>query len=152
TPFAALWHHEGYTRGRTNPIEDLEMTARDIREMGFVEDPFFHPELHPDHVTPTLRLTGEPTAREALEIHTENLAPQKAKPLDLYDDVAIREAVSRLEDSLPIPASNRDEVGRCDWAAARFILQTIRSMPDLRARFPHALSDGPDGTYCRWLC
>ena len=32
SPFAALFHHEGYTRGKLNPIEDLERAAREIRE------------------------------------------------------------------------------------------------------------------------
>src|SRR5207247_1007458 len=36
--------------------------------------------------------------------------------------------------------------------AARFVLALLRERPELRRRFPHALRDGPDGSYCRWLC
>jgi glycosyltransferase involved in cell wall biosynthesis len=35
--------------------------------------------------------------------------------------------------------------------AARFVLGLLVSRPELRRRFPTALSDGPDGAYCRWL-
>src|SRR5439155_257083 len=49
TPYAALTHHEGLTRGRSNPEEDVERTAADLVELGVLEDPYFHPGLSADH-------------------------------------------------------------------------------------------------------
>ena len=47
TPYAALIHHEGSTRGRSNPGDDILLLAQSLRELDFHEDPFFHPELDP---------------------------------------------------------------------------------------------------------
>jgi glycosyltransferase involved in cell wall biosynthesis len=46
-----------------------------------------------------------------------------------------------------IAQAERDVTG-----AARMILGMLVEQPDLRRRFPLALTQGPDGDYCRWLC
>jgi glycosyltransferase involved in cell wall biosynthesis len=42
-----------------------------------------------------------------------------------------------------------------DWqdrhAIARYVLTLYARSPNLRRRFPRALSEGPDGLFCRWL-
>lgn len=56
TPYACLVHHEGATRGNSNPVEDIRRLADDIRHLGIDEDPYLHPELDGRHAIPTLRL------------------------------------------------------------------------------------------------
>ena len=154
TPYAELYHHEGYTRGKVNPIEDMELTARDLRDMDVAEDPYFHPGLSAHHATPTLRLYPEVPPRETLAHQVDDLDPVPTPPipLDIYNDAAIRRAFSLKAPPFLPPAWKPDEVAACDWAAARFALHLLRGSPDLRRRFPKALSGGPDGAYCRWLC
>src|SRR5438045_372885 len=37
------------------------------------------------------------------------------------------------------------------WSVARWVIDLLRTRPDLRARFPRALSAGPDGPCAAWL-
>src|SRR5439155_20775229 len=37
------------------------------------------------------------------------------------------------------------------WGAVRFVVDLLRSRRMLRERFPHALSEGAEGAFCRWL-
>ena len=37
------------------------------------------------------------------------------------------------------------------WAAARWCIDLLRSRPDLRLRFPKALSEGANGAFAQWL-
>ena len=39
TPYAALLHHEGYTRGKVNPTEDIEMIAKDLQDWDSLRTP-----------------------------------------------------------------------------------------------------------------
>jgi GT2 family glycosyltransferase len=66
TPFASLIHHEGASRGYSNPMRDLQLTAADIRRFGIAEDPYFHPELSATSAIPMVRLGQEPSSREDL--------------------------------------------------------------------------------------
>ncbi|MDQ2805066.1 MAG: hypothetical protein M3Y41_21200, partial [Pseudomonadota bacterium] len=46
----------------------------------------------------------------------------------------------------PHPAKVHDA-----WAAMRLCINLLRTREDIRARFPRALSEGPDGAFARWL-
>jgi GT2 family glycosyltransferase/glycosyltransferase involved in cell wall biosynthesis len=153
TPYAALIHHEGYTRGKVNPTEDMEMTAKDLRELEFTEDPYFHPALSPHLSTPTLRLAPEPSPRDHLQQQLVELYPPHwvASDLDIYDDEAIREALGPHVDQLSFPIWFPSEVAESPWGAARFALHLLRTLPHLRRQYPRALSEGPSGDFCRWL-
>lgn len=73
-----------------------------------------------------------------------------APPLDVYDPVALHTFLRacRLR-PLDFTASqaNLDDLG-----AARFVFGLLQRRPDLRRRFPLALTEGAGGAFCRWLC
>ena len=75
TPYAALIHHESITRGRDDPGvgEDRVLLAQELDRLDYQEDPFFHPELDPRWLTPTLRPEWVPTSRECLRQRIEGL-------------------------------------------------------------------------------
>jgi GT2 family glycosyltransferase len=60
TPYARLVHHESYTRKREDSPEDMGLLAEYLRAAGFVEDPYFHPELSANSSIPAVRLPFEP--------------------------------------------------------------------------------------------
>lgn len=70
--------------------------------------------------------------------------------LDIYDDESVRQAVGpRLEETFWPPVdggSVRDSV-----SAARFLIDTLRHRPDIRARFPAALSVSGANEIVAWL-
>ena len=47
--------------------------------------------------------------------------------------------------------SQDPELIQDEWAAARWILDMLRNCPDLRRRFPRALSDGAEGAFATWI-
>lgn len=151
-PSACLIHHEGATRGHSNPPEDVRRLADDIRALGIDEDPYLHPELDGAHATPRLRIPGSEGPMEALRRHIVELGSFSGVPaeLDLAHDGHVLAAVDRTRlDVLwePQPACKVVET----WSAARWCLDLLRRRPDIRARFPRALSEGADGAFARWL-
>jgi GT2 family glycosyltransferase len=90
TPFARLIHHEGSSRGYTNPVRDLQLTAADIRRFGIAEDPYFHPELSATSAIPMVRLSPEPSTKEDLERETIRFlcSASPASVLGLYEENA----------------------------------------------------------------
>jgi GT2 family glycosyltransferase/glycosyltransferase involved in cell wall biosynthesis len=151
TPHAALYHHEGHTRGRSNPTEDIELTCLDLQELRINEDPYFHPALCPHHSAPQLRLRPDMGPREFLKYRTRELGrlPAGDVALDLFDDEQLR----RLLGTPPnYPAWSATDVIRQPRDAARLALHLLRTSAKLRQRFPRALSEGVQSAYCRWLC
>jgi glycosyltransferase involved in cell wall biosynthesis/GT2 family glycosyltransferase len=151
-PMAKLIHHEGASRGKSNPEKDMERTLHDIRARGFDEDPYFHPGLSAVPPVPTLRIAPDPSNRESLEQDALRLiGPLKSiSETDLFDDSLVAfEANSPRSTVLwePNPAGKIDSV----IAAVRFIVDLLRSRSDIRARFPHALSEGVEGKFVQWL-
>ena len=152
TPFARLVHHEGASRGHTNPPEDMTRTANDIRRFGYRQDPFFHPELDADSNIPRLRIGSEPdnaaSLLNSLQRHGAGLA--NPVPLDLGSDADVAEAVGLADTELfwppSLPVAITDQ-----WSAARWCIDLLRRRPELRVRFPDALSGGADGAFGQWL-
>jgi GT2 family glycosyltransferase/glycosyltransferase involved in cell wall biosynthesis len=150
TPYAALTHHEGLTRGRSNPDEDTERTPGDLLELGIAVDPYFHPDLSWHHPEPRLRVL-EPVPWDTLGERVRHLRVpyRRASALDLFDDVALGEASAAHPWRWPRRATPAEAETR--WGAVRFVVDLLRGDASLRKRFPHALSEGVNGAFCRWL-
>jgi GT2 family glycosyltransferase len=73
TPHARLIHHESYTRKREDWPQDLELLVRYLDTSGFVEDPYFHPELNPKSAVPALRPPFDPTSRQVVGEYIERV-------------------------------------------------------------------------------
>lgn len=151
-PAAALIHHEGATRGHTNPPADLTRLADDIRRFGLDGDPYLHPDLDGTSPNPRLRPAGGVGAYEALQRNVAATGTFRVpmQALDLWDDGACIVAASLPREAVfwwPQAAHKVVDV----WSAARWCLDLLRCRADLRTRFPTALSDGIEGPFARWL-
>lgn len=152
TPFARLIHHEGATRGHSNPHEDLQRTVQDLSACGIVEDPFIHPGLSLASGPPSVRVGRELSGRDLLREYTARFLsgfPQPSK-LDLFNDADVAEACGLERDQFlwsPEPAEAVNDL----WSAARYVIDLLRMRPDFRRRFPKALSEGKDGAFAEWL-
>lgn len=90
--------------------------------------------------------------RERLRAEARNRGGSIAPPtqVDWFDDESVRELSGPAAARLFWPALEaRDVVDR--ESAARFLIDAWRRRPDLRARFPDALSEGGDGPFAQWL-
>ncbi len=152
TPYACLVHHEGASRGNTNPAEDVRRLADDIRHLGIDEDPYMHPELDGCQPIPALRLQRDLSVSAML---ARNLCDTGSPPLPnhtlrLEDDGVCMRICGLPRASLlwcPQPAHKVSDI----WSAARWCLDLLRGSVDVRSRFPRALSDGKNGAFVRWL-
>ena len=72
--------------------------------------------------------------------------------LDLYDDASVRDVAGRWSTGLGPGQWPPAKVGADPETAASFILHLLRTDTSLRTAFPRALSEGPEGAFCRWLC
>ena len=66
TPYARLIHHESYTRKKEDSAEDMRLLAEYLKNRGFMEDPYFHPELDPTSAIPRVRPPFDPTPRQVI--------------------------------------------------------------------------------------
>jgi GT2 family glycosyltransferase len=73
TPHARLIHHESYSRKREDWAQDLELLVRYLETSGFVEDPYFHPELNPKSPVPELRPPFDPAPRQVVRDYIERV-------------------------------------------------------------------------------
>ncbi|QND48905.1 FkbM family methyltransferase [Rhizobium lusitanum] len=151
-PDGVLVHHEGATRGHSNPSEDLRRLADDIRALGIDEDPYLHPDLDGRDATPRLRGEGGEGPRETLQRLITQFGSYEPMPMDL--DLSCDGRVLALVEQprarvlwSPQPAYKVNDI----WSAARWTLDLLRRRPDISARFPRALSDGWNGAFARWL-
>ena len=151
-PEAVLLHHEGATRGYTNPGEDTQRIIDDLARLGFDEDPFFHPQLVAENPLPTLRSNAEPATAQILAAayagRPDSLRTDAT--LDLFDDLSLMQASGRRRDELlwppTLPGAIADE-----RAAARWCMDLLRSRADLRLRFSRTLSTGGQSGFTDWL-
>jgi GT2 family glycosyltransferase/glycosyltransferase involved in cell wall biosynthesis len=151
-PQARLVHHEGATRGSSNPEADMRRVADDIRALGIDDDPYLHPELDANYAIPSLRIGTAPAVREKLKASLREFGSPRpqAQTLDLSNDGACLTVAMLPRERviwIPQPAHGVRDV----WSAARWCLDLLRTRADVRLRFPAALSEGPDGAFCRWL-
>jgi len=73
TPFARLVHHESYTRQRDDSAEDMSLLAQYLKQIRFVEDPYFHPELDPKSPIPSVRPLLNPMPRQIISDYVERV-------------------------------------------------------------------------------
>ncbi|KAG8150525.1 glycosyltransferase [Burkholderia catarinensis] len=151
TPYACLVHHEGATRGSSNPAEDVRRLADDIRHFGIDEDPYLHPELDGRLAIPALRL-DDASVRTTLERHLVETGslPLSTGELRLEDEGVCMAIVDLPRDSVLWQPQAAHKILDID-SAARWCLDLLRRRDDLRVRFPRALSDGGDGEFADWL-
>jgi GT2 family glycosyltransferase len=71
TPFARLIHHEGKTRQRYIPPEDIARAYEHLKDWVTAGDPYFNPNLSTAVRTPTFRRPGEEGALERLQMIVE---------------------------------------------------------------------------------
>jgi len=151
-PQARLVHHEGATRGNSNPEIDMRRMADEIRALGVDEDPYLHPELDANCAIPALRVGAAPSVREKLKTSLREFGSPRpqVQTLDLSNDGACLSVAMLPRESViwtPQPAhSVRDA-----WSAARWCLDLLRTCADVRLHFPAALTEGPGGAFVRWL-
>ena len=152
TPEAVLLHHEGATRGYSNPAEDTQRIIDDMARLGFDEDPFFHPQLAAENPLPTLRSNAERTTAQTLAAAYAG-RPDSARAdaaLDLFDDLSLVRASGRRRDELLWPPTLPGAV-TSERAAARWCIELLRSRADLRLRFSRTLSTGGQSGFADWL-
>jgi GT2 family glycosyltransferase len=77
TPHARLVHHESYTRKSDDSPQDMERLARYLRETGFVEDPYLHPEINPKFLVPGLRPPFDPAPRQVIREYVDRVLATK---------------------------------------------------------------------------
>lgn len=152
TPHACLVHHEGATRGNSNPTDDMRRIADDIRSLGVDEDPYLHPELDGGHAIPRLRLGEASNVRESLasSIRQFGTFQLPSGRFDLASDGDCLKAAGLSRERViwcPQPAHAVSDI----WSAARWCLDLLRTNWIIRARFPSALSGGASGDFALWL-
>jgi hypothetical protein len=154
TPYAALIHHEGSTRGRSNPGDDLLLLAQALREFDFHKDPFFHPELDPQQTTPAVRATWVETSNAHLRrTIEETTAFEPGRELTtLGSNWSARAALRNMPDHSSSARVSAEDVGRDIESATWFVIDLLRRDESLSRRFPLALSEGTEGDFCNWLC
>jgi GT2 family glycosyltransferase/glycosyltransferase involved in cell wall biosynthesis len=155
TPYAVLIHDESTTRREIgDPSDDWNLAAREIVRLAYFEDPYFHPSLKPRVRTPSLRPAYEPDSAEYFSwlLSRGNPGVLRDLELDLYDDASVRDVAGRWSAGLGPAHWSPAKVGADPVMAASFVLHLLRTDPSLRTGFPRALSEGPEGAFCQWLC
>ncbi len=151
-PRACLVHHEGATRGHSNPSEDIRRLADDIRILGLDEDPYLHPELNGHQPIPALRVQGVPSVREELELRlleAGSISPAGGNGKFLSDGGFLD--LTGLPRSEVLWQPQGKHKIRDGLSAARWCMDLLRTDPEIRVRFPKAISEGRQGAFARWI-
>jgi GT2 family glycosyltransferase/glycosyltransferase involved in cell wall biosynthesis len=153
TPYASLVHHEGSTRGWSNPDDDRLLLAQTLCDVDIHEDAFFHPELG-DQATPGVRAYWLETAGVRLRRNIEEMTALGPEPdmTTLGANWSTWTLLRSIADQFPCARTSPGDVGGDVESAAWFVIDLLRRDADLSWRFPRALSAGADGEFCRWLC
>ncbi len=154
TPFASLIHYEEYTRRKFTPLEDMERLAREIRDLKLLEDPYLNPSLNALAFDPELRGGDDPSPKAMLAQQLNSYDPPEDHfaMLDWFDDEAIASQTKDWNVAFRLPAYSPAKTPHNLADAKQLILHVLRNHPDIRERFPLALSSGVEGEFCRWLC
>ncbi|MFC5610025.1 glycosyltransferase [Variovorax soli] len=151
-PQARLIHHEGATRGKSNPGDDIRRIADDIRLLGIDEDPYLHPEIDGHEAIPALRGIGRANPRETLAWNVETFGSLEAPVLhlDLRSDHECLVVAGRpREEVLWLPQEARLVLDK--WSATRWCLDLLRRRTDVRAAHPAALTKDGQAGFIHWL-
>lgn len=152
-PFASLIHFVGATRGFANPETDSVRFANEVYKLGFTYDPYFHPELNAQIVTPQIRREYEWRDRESLASNIAYFGGPKASdtiPPDIFNTGSIVKATNKDRNQVLWPPQSVLDI-HDGWSAARFCIDFLRSRIDIQQRYPSALSDGVTGEFCEYL-
>ncbi|GEO98938.1 glycosyltransferase [Methylobacterium haplocladii] len=139
------------TPDSTDASTDRVLLAERLRALGIEDDSFLHPALDARSAEPRLREHWPEYGTIALRRTIEHLAHplDASQPLDLFDDGAVAAAAG-----LPWNAVTwRSEPGRRAHRSASpagLLIDLLRRRPDLRTRFPRALSEGRAGRFAEW--
>ncbi|MGR4870361.1 glycosyltransferase [Variovorax sp. LARHSF232] len=152
-PQARLIHHEGATRGKSNPQDDVRRIADDIRLLGIDDDPYLHPELDGHAAIPALRsAAAAPGPRQVLKerVAADGSIVLPVLALDLcVDGDCIAAAEAPRDQVLWLPQAAHSVNDK--WSAARWCLDQLRHSEAIRDAFPLALSQGAQGDFPGWL-
>ena len=133
--------------------EDTLLFARALSKHSITDDPYLHPRLAPQTSIPTLRMPDSPDMNTHLNqvINAIYNKDNQNLPLDIYNDEAIHSFLKAHNIKLPIPNITDIDSQPDIWTLANWIITILRNNPCIRARFPHALSEGIDGVFAKWL-
>ncbi len=144
------------TRGEPENLshEDAFLFLAALDAAGLRVDPYTHPHLDAHAAAPTLRAPSAPDpvcllrqVREAIEA-----AGRPGEIFDVCNNAEFGSFLTRQGITFEFPAAEPGAVEGDVWSASRWILQRLRSSPEVRSRFPRALSEGAAGTFARWVC
>ncbi len=155
TPYSILIHNQAATLQEIgDPIDDLNLASREIVRLAYFDDPYFHPSLAPREVIPSFRPTHVPSSSDYFSFLLSETNPGVLRDLDLdlYDDGSVRDVAGRWSPGLGSGQWPPAKVGADPEMAASFVLHLLRTDQSLRTAFPRALSEGPEGAFCQWLC
>ena len=137
---------------------DANHLIQRVREMNLQADPWLHDEVDILTHPPRRRTDGAPGPGNVLELRIRQItdAIQPETPLDIFSNEAVNAQLADTGLALPppqpapAPAPDADPEARA-WQRVGDLLYRLRSSPQLRARFPRALSGGAHGDFARWL-
>lgn len=86
----------------------------------------------------------------ALSVEDLRPDPRQQSPLDLFDGLEVQRACGLSDSRIAWPPQTASQI-HDTWAAIRWIIDFLKLRPELRQRFPRALTDGTDGDFARWL-
>ena len=143
TPYAALIHHEGSTRGRSNPSDDILLLAKRFVNSIFKKIPSFIPNLILPQTTPAVRTTWAETSSAYLRRRIEEMtAFEPGRELTtLGSGWSARTALRNLPDHSSSARVAAEDVGRDIESATWFVIDLLRRDEGLARRFPLALSE-----------
>ena len=149
-PSAVLVHHEGASRGTTNPSADQSLFAKRLRSLGFAADPYFHPHLDTVSFEPKLASTSRPAGPSPMQGDIDLLAGAPKRPLDPYAFGAMASAAGMPWNAVTWRFDPTHMVPGLE-AGTRIVLEFLWRRRDLRRRFPTAIRDGADGGFAAWV-
>ena len=155
TPYAVLIQDRSNSpRDIGDPSDDLNLAAQEIVRLAYFDDPYFHPSLRHRVTTAALRPESELSSPEYFSwlFSRDNPGVLRDLELDLYDDAAVQDVAGRWSPGHGPRQWSPAKVGADPETAASFILHLLRSDKSLRTSYPRALSEGPEGAFCQWLC
>ncbi|KQP75492.1 hypothetical protein ASF41_15665 [Methylobacterium sp. Leaf111] len=149
-PSAVLVHHEGASRGLTNPHNDQVLFAKQLRSLAIAADPYFHPHLNLESFEPKLADHAARTGPTRMQVDIGVIAGAPERPVDPHDFGAIASAAGMPWGAVAWPFDPADLKPGAD-GGVRIVLEFIARRRDLRKRFPTPIQDGAEGGLAEWI-